>query len=393
MIPLTQLLQPVTQTQARALFVTSLMTLGIPANQWRQGGVASTILTVIAATYASFSSIITSALQSMFLPYASGAWLVLLAYYVYGVTAIPATPASGLVTFTNTGGGSYGPYAPGAFTILNPTTGITYTNTASLTIAPLATVPNVAIQATTPGTVGSSPPGAITMLVTTALGVLVSNPQSVVGQDAQSDASVRTTCINKLAARSNRGPRNAYVYAVQVAINPVTGVPVNINRIATPPSSGGGIVNVYLASPSGTPTADDLAAATSSILANARPSATTINVFGVTTVPYTAAITIWVQSTPGVTAAQVEAAAESALDAFIAAYPIGGLANADAGTQGLYWSGVSAAASAGAGALAPVFAISYDGSPDPTSSADLPLVLGQVATNETTVNVRQVASS
>ena len=107
MIAVTDLLTPVTAAQMRTTLVSLMVTLGVRADLWRAGGVASTILTVCANTAATFSSLMVAALSGNYLDYASGSWLVLLAYYVYGVTALPATFASGEYTLTNTGGGVY----------------------------------------------------------------------------------------------------------------------------------------------------------------------------------------------------------------------------------------------------------------------------------------------
>lgn len=392
MIPLTQLLSPVSAADARALFVTSLVGAGIPADKWRVGGTFSTILTVLATTYAGFSSLISTALASMFLPYASGGWLVLLAYYVYGVTATPATAASGSLTFVNTGGGIYGPYAPGEFSVLNPSTKVTFTNVDSFSIGALATVTGVAFQAMTTGSATSAAPGAVNTLVTSALGVTVTNPASLVGLDAQSDPDVRTACLQKLASQSVRGPRDAYTWAVKNAINPVTNSVVNINRVSVPLSDGDGNLVIYAASPSGAPTADDLAAAAAAIELKARPSATANSLFAVTEVPYTASITIWVQATAGVSASDIQTAAENALTAFISIYPIGGLVNGDTGAQGLFWSGVTSVVGAAARTFAPVFSVDFNLTPDPTSTADLALVAGEVATDATTINVRMASA-
>jgi hypothetical protein len=353
-----------------------LVTLGIPADQWRPGGVASTILTVVCNTFESFSSLMVSALSSNFLDYTSGSWLVLLAYYVYGVTAQPATFATGQLTLTNTEGGIYD-YAENGAVFLNQTTQIQYTNSQAFALGSLSTV-TFDIVATTAGSVGSSPPGAISQLVTTMLGVTASNALSVVGQDAQSDASIKTTCYGALGATSNDGPRQAYQYAVTTAYNPVTNASVNINRVQVSPASSNGIVSVYCASPSGAPIASDLVAAAANVEALCRPNGVSANVYSVGTVADSDTIVVWAQAAPGLNQVALTTAIETALSAYIAAYPIGGLAT----TGGGYLFGSL------------VDGIIYSVNPNVyaiTGTTDHAIATGYVITDATSITVNVVA--
>lgn len=385
MITITDLLTPITADQVNETFLTTLEILGIPARSWRDGGVARTILRVIARTYAGFSSSMVFALSGAFLEKAEGGWLILLAYYVYGVTAIPASFASGSLTLTNTGGGIY-TYGPREATFLNPVTKVTYTNVDLFTLGALSTLP-ISIEATISGAAGSALPGAITDLVTAMLGVTITNPLSVIGRDAEKDPDLRARCLAKLATRSVRGPRNAYSYAA-LSAKRLDGSPVNINRVGISKSSSTGEVTVHCASPSGAPISGDLAAVELSIEDLVRPEAVTVSVLAVTEVAYTHAITVWAQSTPGVSAADVKSAAEKAIADFIAAYPIGGLEQADTAQRGLFGSGISSVI----GSASPAKVFSVEGDTPGSSVPDLALVAGQVATNGITLSVQMAAA-
>ena len=61
-------------------------------------------------------------------------WLDELASSTFNCPRELAFPAPGQIVFTNSTGGSLGPYAAGTFHVSNPTTGATYHNTAALTI-------------------------------------------------------------------------------------------------------------------------------------------------------------------------------------------------------------------------------------------------------------------
>ena len=377
MIAVTDLLTPVTAAQMRTTLVSLMVTLGVRADLWRAGGVASTILTVCANTAATFSSLMVAALSGNYLDYASGSWLVLLAYYVYGVTALPATFASGEYTLTNTGGGVY-TYGVGEATFLNSTTKATYTNAEPISLG-ATTSQTFAITCTVAGSAGSASPGQIDTLVTTMLGVVGTNGLSVVGQDAESDPALRLRCQASLAAQSVRGPRGAYQWAVSTAINATTGARVNINRISVVTATSTGIINIYCASPSGTPTAGDLTAAATACEALARPNGGTVNVFGVSTVADTDTITVWAQALPGVSATSVKAAADAAVAAYIALYPIGGLATTGSGY--LFASGINGVIKATNGAIYAV-----------TGTTDRGISAGQVVTDATNIVVNVVSN-
>lgn len=392
MIPISALLQAVTATQARALFVQALVNLGVPANLWKQGGVASTILTVVATTYANFSSTVVAALSAGFLPTASGAWLVLLAYYVYGITAIVATSASGSLTLVNPGGGIY-TFATGTAFFGNAATLAQYTNAAPFTLGAAtttATVLSIPIQCTTLGSQGNADPGDITVMLTPMGPVTCSNPSALAGQDQEPDDALRTRCTNALAARSVRGPRNAYKWAITSAVNATTGQNVNINRVSLPTPAGNGTLNVYCASPSGPPSAGDLAAAQASVEANVRPEGIVANVLACSVVPYSCALTVWVANVAGLNVAALQTAIGNALTLFFAAYPIGGLAN-DAGT-GLFGSAVeSVIGQAVAAGGTYLFDVEQTAAPG-LGAPFLALAPNQVAEDEITIVVRAVGS-
>jgi hypothetical protein len=387
-ISISDLLTPQTATQVRTTLVNSLVALGIPADKWTPGGALSLILTVTATVYAGFTTLMAQAIGSGFLETATGGWLTLLAYYVYGVTRPAATFASGSLTLTNSGGGTYN-YSPGQATFLDTTNGQTYTNTQAIALAPSSSQ-TITIACTKTGAIGSAPPGEITTLVTQMLGVTCTNASSVVGQDAMLDANLRLLCTAKLGALSVRGPRSAYAYAIAVAVNAVTGAPVNINRQSITRSSHTGTVSIVVASPSGVPDPNDVAGVVNSIesgvpglsppWSGARPDCVTVTVTPATGVAYTHALTVWALATPGLVATDVATDIANGLTTYLADFPVGGVTT-DQGT-GLWASGIEAqiAASAGGATI-----ISVEG------ATDLALSAGQVPLDDLSVTVRLVS--
>jgi len=389
MISITDLLTPMTRDQIRTTMVAALETAGVPASKWRKGGTLSTLLTYTAAQLAGFSTLMTQAVSSGYLEKATGGWLKLLAFYVYGVTVPSATFATGFVTLVNGSGFIY-TFAPGEAIFLDPVTNKTYSNTTAISLGALATQSGIGVQCTTSGAAGSAPPNEVTGFVTAMNGVTVTNPSSIVGLDAPDDDAIRQLCLDKLGTLSVRGVRNAYSYAVDVAVNPVSGAPVNINRKSISRSSHTGTVTIVVAAPSGVPDPNDVQGVRNSIevgvpglsppFSGARPDCVTVVVSGATPVPYFAPVIVWCSAPDGTTAADLQPIFEAAVLDYIENYPIGGVTT-DAG-QGLWGSGVDACVRQGAPAGVVVYAVE--------GPNDLALAAGQVALDDTTTIVRLV---
>lgn len=361
MIAIATLLSTVTADQFRARMVTSLQTLGIPAQLWRKGGVASSILTIVSMVLASLSVGLASILGGFFLPTATGDGLTLLAYYVYGVTRPVATAATGLLTLTNNGGGVFnGPsYGPGLVFFLGEN-GQTYSNIDQVTLGAVSSTTakqTIRIQCTQLGTVGNAGPGIIDQLVTTMVGVAVSNA-AIAGQDEMDDPTLRQLCLASLGARSVRGPRTAYAFAIRgtdingnpLAVNPLTGAAVNINRWSIDADSHTGIVTIVLAAPAGSPDPNDVAGVATSIEANARPDGVTVNLFSATPVNYGPSLTVWCQGPSGLDPTSIEVSVSDAITTYLENYPIGGVTAADDANPsftGLYATGVDGAVGKG----------------------------------------------
>lgn len=360
-------------------FVTTLVSLGLPADKWKTGGTARTILRVVANLYAGFALLIVGAVGYGSLETATGGWLTRLAYYVYGVVRRPATFAGGPVRMTNTASGIYsGPaYAPGQVTFQDSTTNKTYVNTQQITLG--AGTPGsptsftVSVAATEVGSASSAPPGQIDTLVNGLLGVTVTNDSAVVGLDAETDPDLVIDCQNKRAARSIFGPQGAYAYYAthDANDNPLLNslfAPVNINRVTVSNSSHTGVTTVYLAAPEGLVSIEDFLAAQASMTLNALPGGVTLVVLAAQPTPYTPQITIWAKAVPGLVATDLIATAGDAVSTFISVYPIGGYTK---GTQqGLFGSAIDGAIYAASPAI-----FSIDG------ATDLPLDSAHVATD------------
>lgn len=300
MTPLDELLTPVTTDQQYEQFLDLLEAIGLKARSWRQGGALRTILRIVAGVYAGFSAIATAFIRAGFLEHAVGSWLTLLAFYVYGVTRIPATFATGEVTLTNSSTGNVFDVGSDELRVL-AISGKSYTNVSPFILGPGQSL-TIAVRAVEIGASSSAPPGTITTLETQMSGVTVTNAAAVVGSDEERDPDLRQRCIDKLGTLSGLGPRGAYAFSVRSATRP-DGSFVDVNRLRVSPGSSTGQVTVYVASPSGAPAAEDLEYIRAAIELYARPDSVTATVLAATPVAFTPALTIWARRTEGLTEA------------------------------------------------------------------------------------------
>lgn len=377
MLSISDLFTTPTADEVFEKFLDELETLGVGARSWRQGGVARTMLRVVAGSYAGFASVQRLAIRSMYLETAEAGWLTVLARNVYGVARVEATFATGQVTLTNPGGGIYNGVQARTIQVRNPGTGKVYTNVAGFSLGAGSSV-TIDVEALEQGSASSAAPGAVSQMVTTLGSTTCTNASAIVGLDQESDAALRTACRNRLAAISVRGPRGAYAHAVRVAA--VAGVPVNVNRVQVSASSSVGAVNVYVASASGVPSSGELTAIAASIEDIARPDSVTANVYAATPVPVTRDLVVWARRVDGVDEAAIKAAVESALVAASATYPVGGIPKPP-NTQGYLYADFLAGTAKGAHASI----YDVDG-----AGADIALAPGEVAVLSTTVAVRIV---
>ncbi len=362
--------------------ITWLVAMGLPADQWRKGGVARSVLRVVAMTFANFAQLISFIASMGFLDTATGDFLTLLAFYVYGVTRVVATFATGQVLASNSSGGIY-TYTPGEFIVINTITKKSFVNVSTFTLNPGDSNIPVDIEATELGTDSNSSPGQITTMGISDTGVSCTNPLAVLGLDAWTDEILRAACRAKLGSLSLMGPRGAYLYAIAVAVSPTTGQPVNVNRSSVSASSSTGTVTVYIASPTGPVTSDDIAGVVNSIERWARPDSVTATVLSVTVVSYTATLTVYARNAPGLVASTIHDEVEAALLALQENYAIGGHPKTAGGPGFLYQQEIEATATSADPAIYAVESV---------GGADLSVPPGHVAAIASTVTVRLITS-
>lgn len=376
MSDITSLFKASTEDEAFDSMLGILRTIGMPVDAWRKGGAFRNIIRACARVYAAFTVILAAFIASGFLESARGPWLTALARNVYGLERRMATRAKERITLTNPGGGLYDNNAIGSITVTNPVTKKAYQNAEVFSLGPGATI-SVVFIAVEAGSASTAGAGTITNIETTLGQTRVTNPNPFVGADEESDDELRQACIDSLGARSVRGPRSAYAFAVRQATR-VDGTPVNVNRKSISPYSSTGKVYVYLASPSGAPVADDITAVATSIENIARPDGITVYTLAATPVPLSRTLDVWVRSSPGSVAPDIASKLATAYAVAGSTYPIGGIAKKPA-TQGYVYADFLA----GVAKQAWPDVFDVDG-----TGADQPLNAGEVPIFDIAINVR-----
>jgi uncharacterized phage protein gp47/JayE len=328
-LPIDQLIKPLTKEQVKASIYALLTAMGLPVTSWQEGGVARTIVAIVAVIFAGFTQLMALAIRSQFLDLAEGIWLTLLANRVYGVDRLEATYATTTLTIDNAAGGLYS-FEPDELIIFNSATKARFTNAAAVTINPLATGVEVAIRALEAGTGSTSAPGTIDSFETVYLGLTCTNATSAVGLNGESDPLLRERCRDSLGARSPNGPKAAYRYWAKTAKR-ANGTPVGVTRVRLPTPTGDGGLSVIVAGASGAISGDandpltDLGAVAKSIWDNAVPEGIgVVSVASASNLVVAVTATVYVDSAANLSNDDVSSMASVALQDYFPATPIAG---------------------------------------------------------------------
>lgn len=295
--------------------------LGLPVTSWAPGDPTRSLYHFLSEVLATLEEVVALYVASGFLDHATGNWLKILAYQVYGVVYEEATYATTTVTLSNGGGGLY-VIAVGDLTLRNTATGATYRNTTGGTLASgPGTTLAITVVADDAGSEGSAAALAIDALVTTLLGVTCSNATAAVGVDEESEPSLRQRCRDKLGSLSAAGPKDAYNYVARTSA--LTGTTA-VNRTRSVGDTTTGVVTVYLAGPSGAVAAPDVTLVQTAIEQWAAPLGITPTATSATAVTVAVTYDLWLYASVGVTQPEAEAAVQSALETLFLSHPIGG---------------------------------------------------------------------
>jgi hypothetical protein len=346
---ITSLLAPLDPDQAIKDFLAVLaLVTGSPADQWEPGDIAYDLTDTVTTWLCNqWNTWVLPALQAQFLAYASGAWLSYVAWAKYNRPRTEATFAVGDLVLENRGVG-VGTIGVGTVRVTNAT-GQTFTNTTSA-FMPLwigsggYPVVTLSMRADVAGSGSNTLANALPVYPTPPSAapfgnLYVQSNAALLGADAEADTLLRRRC-QLAAAERGMTPREFIEATARDPIGAMTraGLPipstwpptVNVTRVRID-EPGNGVVNVWLASPTGaaagsTSTQDsDVYVCNTALQLLAAPIGGSLNVapavehdidFGT--------ITISVKREANVDKATAEATAGVALAAFFSTLPVGG---------------------------------------------------------------------
>lgn len=346
---LDDLITPMTRAEVQASIYQALQVVGVNTTSWKSGAVVRTMIAGVSIMFSAYSNLVAQVTRSGFLELATGDWLTLVAYHVYGVERQAATFASGELFISNEGAGVYvfdaedlivqQPAGDG------PGAGRTYRNTAPFSLG-AGQVLSIGIRATEAGAASSANPYSITELTTPLLNILCTNPSALVGADEQSDSDLRRECTELLGARSPMGPWDAYSSAVRNATRP-DGSTLAITRTRSVPD-GYGNVYIYCATDGGGVPGDPLDPLTDIGIAQqacehwAEPLAVTSHALSATPVSVDITYELWMYNTSGVTEADVATRILDRLRGFFSIQPVGGNVAVEGEPGRIYLDAISA---------------------------------------------------
>lgn len=308
-----------TKAQIYAFALTVAQGLSLDTTTWRAGDPTRSLYWVLAEKLEAWEGVTADFIKAAFLDYATGDMLVIHAYQQFGYVADPATAASCTVLLTNTGGGQF-TIDVDDLTAKNTATGKTYRNTTGGTLDPSGTL-SLTFVADEVGSASNSAVGEIDDLVTTLLGVVVSNTTAAVGTDAESEASIRDGCRAKLDSLSPNGAAGAYAY---VATNSALTGDTETTRVRVYGDSDTGDVSVVLAGAAGAVSGGSVTLVEAAILEWCTPLTITPAVVSASNVSIAVTYTVYLYQRVSQTDTEVKATiAADLLDAFTSR-PIGG---------------------------------------------------------------------
>jgi len=198
---LQDLLAPETADQAKQVLLAALSGVSppFPVTDWQEGGVARTLVELLAQARSDASVQRSAIAAGGFIGLALGDWLTLLASELYDLTRNPATFSRGTVRLASAASAPPYTIVPGQL-VAQSSSGLRFSNTTGGTLAAGGTL-DLTWQAESPGAAYNVGVGSITTLATPLPGVTINNPDlgggtwiTALGADAETDTGLRARC-------------------------------------------------------------------------------------------------------------------------------------------------------------------------------------------------------
>ena len=310
----------VTEEEAMDSLLSTATLLGLPATSWQSGGVARTILAIMARTLSVGSTVLSVVAKGAYLGLATGDWLTNLAERNFNVIRNPATRAQGPVILFNSTPNAI-TVAAGELVVSNPLTGKTYTNQADYVSVGMDTVV-LTFAADGEGSAWNAQAMQINQVVTSLIGVNCTNTVALIGADQETDAALTLRAAQSFALLSPLGPKDIYRAVLMDRV--LTPTLDAVNRVIVYPNYATGRITVVAAGTAGALSVGDVAIAQASVEKWAEPQCIIATVESGSDFVVDVTLTIKTKGESR-TQAQMLAIVQTALGEFINDLPIGGL--------------------------------------------------------------------
>lgn len=367
-----ELMVPITRDQFVESMLQILADLGLPTTAWQELSAVREFIYATANSDAILSDSITPAARAGLLDYAEGQWLTLTADQEYDVERIVSTFATGDIRLTESDGDPH-TFAAGDVRVLNETTGKTYTNTEGGTLTANGTL-DLAFIADEPGSTSDLVSGQTLSLLTAIPGVAPSYVADLLGQDEETDQSVRDRCRDSMAKASPNGPAAAYDYYAKSALRP-DGTAVGVTR--TKRVEANATVTLYCADADGGISAPDVAIVQDVIDLNVVPTGFTAIVVAASTLAVSLAFTLSRSPTATASEASLETLINAAIASYFASIPVGG--DPSLSFQGIFVSTLIQRIRNAAGANVVDVVVTLPASDQALANNQVPVVSGSIA--------------
>lgn len=367
-----ELMVPITRDEFVASMLQILADLGLPTTAWQELSAVREYIYATANSDAILSDSITPAARAGLLDYAEGQWLTLTADQEYDVERIVSTFATGDIRLTESDGDPH-TFAAGDVRVLNETTGKTYTNTEGGTLTANGTL-DLAFIADEPGSASDLVSGQTLSLLTAIPGVTPSYVADLLGQDEETDQSVRDRCRDSMAKASPNGPAAAYDYYAKSALRP-DGTAVGVTR--TKRVEANATVTLYCADADGGISAPDVAIVQDVIDLNVVPTGFTAIVVAASTLAVSLAFTLSRSPTATASEASLETLINAAIASYFSSIPVGG--DPSLSFQGIFVSTLIQRIRNAAGANVVDVVVTLPASDQALANNQVPVVSGSIA--------------
>lgn len=325
---ITALFAPVLRASWYTFCLTACIALGLPTDSWRVQTPENVFIDMLARTLEKLQIACIEAYRGMFLRYARGDWLSILAMETYETQRLMATFATGQGTLTNDGTATWPIPAGDVLAVGRSGIQVTYVIDGPLSIAP-GTLTGLTIRCLTAGSAGSCAIGEINEVIGQTLpDVSVTNTTALTARDVELDADLSDRARKTTGPLSPNGPAAAYEYIarggdINGTIDPIIAA-IGVTKVKTVVDLSTGHVQAYFRTASGEVAAPDVDLINAKLLEMVVPLGTSYDGASASALGVNVDYNVRVLASENITEDDIREAIDLALAEFFPTVPTGG---------------------------------------------------------------------